>query len=400
MDNFVHSVILRLIGLQRWMLTIALVFFIAGEGMAQKKSIWKSVMAYLDSTKVKGVDPTYITIPDKPWTLVLNSNVDKLSLEVASTMRVQSIVEEEGMSEATVHLYVKPPVSTSVGLWAGYRGMGAGYSLSLSANNGFNFAVNLASPNYGVNLRINRFSFDKPTASMSWKTNGQAGSGEATFDAELIHDALSSPMKISTQVFDGYWVFNKKRFSMPAAYKQSTIQLRSAGSLIAGLMYYYQKFDYDSPKTLFLIQSFTNMGKMKVWQGSIGVGYTYNWVPARGWVVNVTAMPVVTLLNRVKVSNYQLEFPDDMENYHGSEWIDALTMKHIGDERINGGTHLNLALRMGVSYNWRGCFLGAAIQGHRFRSNSDDTTIKLNDWTVKAYVGMRLSNHNTKSAKH
>ena len=373
----------------RLLLTLALICSFADESNAQKKSFWKSVVAYLDSSNVKGVDPAYITQPDKPWALVLNSNIDKLSLEVASTMHVESLVKEEGTSEATVHLQIKPPVSTSIGLWAGYRGWGAGYSLSLSGNDGYSFAMNMVSPSYGINLRINRFSFNKPTVSMSWNMNGPGGSGEETFDDAFVQDALSSPMKIGTLVFDGYWVFNKKRFSMLAAYDQSTIQLRSAGSLIAGLMYYYQKVDYDSPKNLFLIQPFTDMGMMKVYQGSIGLGYTYNWVPARGWVVNATAMPVLTLLNQVKTSNYKLEFPN-LEDYSGSEWINDLSMEYIGDERINGGIRLNFDWRMGVSYIWRDWYLGVIGQAHRFRSNSDDTTLKLTDWTIKAFIGMRL----------
>jgi hypothetical protein len=374
----------------RWLLTIALVCSYAGEGLAQKKSFWKSVVAYLDSSNVKGVDPAYITQPDKPWAIVLNNNIDKLSLEVASTMQVKSVIEEEGMSEMTLHLHIKPPVSTSLGIWAGYRGYGAGYSLSLSGDNGYSFAMNMVSPSYGINLRINRFSFDKPEAFLSWHTNGAAGSSEDVLDAEYIQTVLSSPMKIGTLVLDGYWVFNKKRFSMLAAYDQSTIQLRSAGSLIAGLMYYYQKLDYDTPKNLYLLQSFTKMGLMKVYQGSIGLGYTYNWVPARGWVVNVTAMPVLTLLNLVKVSNYQLEFPDNLSDYSGTEWIDALTMKHVSDERLNGGVRLNLDMRMGVSYIWRNWYVGAVAQGHHFRSNSGDTTLKLTDWTIKTFIGMRL----------
>ena len=373
----------------RLLLTLALICSFANESNAQKKSFWKSVVAYLDSSNVKGVDPAYITQPDKPWALVLNSNIDKLSLEVASTMHVESLVKEEGTSEATVHLQIKPPVSTSIGLWAGYRGWGAGYSLSLSGNDGYSFAMNMVSPSYGINLRINRFSFNKPTVSMSWNMNGPGGSGEETFDDAFVQDALSSPMKIGTLVFDGYWVFNKKRFSMLAAYDQSTIQLRSAGSLIAGLMYYYQKVDYDSPKNLFLIQPFTDMGMMKVYQGSIGLGYTYNWVPARGWVVNATAMPVLTLLNQVKTSNYKLEFPN-LEDYSGSEWINDLSMEYIGDERINSGIRLNFDWRMGVSYIWRDWYLGVIGQAHRFRSNSDDTTLKLTDWTIKAFIGMRL----------
>ena len=141
----------------RWLLTFALVCSFAGEGLAQKKNFWKGVVAYFDSSNVKGVDPAYITQPQKPWALVLNSNIDQMNLEVSSTID----------GDFTTHMQIKPPVSTSVGLWAGYRGWGAGYSLSLSGNNGYSFAMNMVSPSYGLNLRINRFKFDKPNASFS-----------------------------------------------------------------------------------------------------------------------------------------------------------------------------------------------------------------------------------------
>ena len=200
------------------MFTLTLVCSFAGEGLAQKKSFWKSVVAYFDSSNVKGVDPAYITQPQKPWALVLNSNIDQMNLEVSSTID----------GEFTLNMQIKPPVSTSVGLWAGYRGWGAGYSLSLSGNNGYSFAMNMVSPSYGLNLRINRFSFDKPNASFSASSH-DGGSQSGEFDEEFLNAFLSSPMKIGMLSFDGYWVFNKKRFSLLAAYDQSTTQLRSPG---------------------------------------------------------------------------------------------------------------------------------------------------------------------------
>ena len=235
----------------RWMFTIALVYSFAGEGLAQKKNFWKGVVAYFDSSNVKGVDPAYITQPQKPWALVLNSNIDQMNLEVSSTID----------GDFTTHMQIKPPVSTSVGLWAGYRGWGAGYSLSLSGNNGYSFAMNMVSPSYGLNLRINRFKFDKPNASFSASLH-DGGSQSGEFDEEFLNAFLSSPMKIGMLSFDGYWVFNKKRFSLLAAYDQSTTQLRSAGSLIAGLMYYYQKLDYDSPKNFYFIKNAGDVGLM------------------------------------------------------------------------------------------------------------------------------------------
>ena len=132
---------------QRSLTVITLVCCLAGEGMAQKKGFWKSIVAYLDSSNVKGVDPAYITQPDKPWALVLNSNTGQTDLEVSTTL-----VTSTYKDEITINLDVKPPVSSSIGLWAGYRGWGAGYSLSLSGNSGYNFDLNMVSTSYGWSI--------------------------------------------------------------------------------------------------------------------------------------------------------------------------------------------------------------------------------------------------------
>lgn len=363
----------------RWMITVALVCSFAGEGLAQKKSFWKSVVAYLDSSNVKGVDPAYITQPDKPWAVVLNTNIDKLNLDVSTT---------DG--NFTCEMQIKPPVSTSIGLWAGYRGYGAGYSLALSGNDGFSFSMNMVSPSYGINLRINRFSFKNPNASFSGTDGIISESGELTED--FLNMFLSRPMKIGSLAFDSYWVFNKKRFSLLAAYDQSTTQLRSAGSLIAGIMYYYQKLDYDNPRNFFFIKNAGNVGLMRVYQGSVGLGYTYNWVPARGLVFNVVAMPVLTLINKVKSSRYEIILPDEGEydSWDADSYLDAITMRPDGEETLNGGVRLNFDLRMAASYCWRNWYVGATGQVHHFRSNNDNTTLKLTEWTVKAFIGMRL----------
>lgn len=365
--------------LQQWMFTMTLVCCFAGEGWAQKKGFWESVVAYLDSSNVKGVDPAYISQPDKPWALVLNSNTEQMEMEISSTMD----------DYFTVDLQVKPPVSTSLGLWAGYRGWGAGYSLSLSGNNGYNFALNMVSPSYGINLRINRFSFSKPKASYTITSSDGGDTQSDVLSGELLDMLLNRPMKIGTLMFDSYWVFNKKRFSLLAAYDQSTTQLRSAGSLIAGIMYYYQKLDYDSPRNFVIIQTSGNVGLMKVYQGSVGLGYTYNWVPARGWVFNVVAMPVLTFINKVKSSRYEIIFPEGGD-LHGEDFLNAITMRPTGDETLNGGVRLNLDLRMAASYCWRDWYIGVTGQAHRFRSKNDYTNIKLTDWNLKAFVGLRL----------
>ena len=100
-----------MIKIQRYLMITALVCCFAGEGMAQKKSFWKSIVTYLDSSNVKGVDPAYITQPDKPWSIVLNSNTGQTDLEVSTTMVTQTYKDE-----ITINLDVTAGI-TSTSIW-------------------------------------------------------------------------------------------------------------------------------------------------------------------------------------------------------------------------------------------------------------------------------------------
>ena len=51
---------------------------------------------------------------------------------------------------------------------------------------------------------------------------------------------------------------------------------------MAGLMYNYTHIDYATDLNGDLVYLMHGLGKVKLWQGSAGVGYAYNWVPARG----------------------------------------------------------------------------------------------------------------------
>jgi hypothetical protein len=45
---------------------------------------------------------------------------------------------------------------------------------------------------------------------------------------------------------------------------------------------------------------------------------------------------------------------------------------------------------MAATYCWRDWYVGVTGQGHHFRSSNDNITLKQTDWTVKAFIGMRL----------
>ena len=314
------------------MIIAILVCGFAGEVRAEKKSFLKRVEAYLDSGVIKGVDSNYVALPKKPWAVALKSDMDMLNLNVSSYDH-----DDDYNLSSTNKIKIKPPVNASIGLWAGYRGSGFGYSLSLSDNGVFNFGLSMVTPRYVLNFKISRFSFRNVESSYIFNLTDVHETSEVDLDEEFMNMFLSSPMKIGTVMIDGYWVFNRKRFSMPAAYDQSTIQLRSAGSVIAGLMYYYQKYDYNSPKNFLFIINTDNVGLMKIYQGSIGLGYTYNWVPVRGMVVNAVVMPVLTLLNKIKASRYEILCDIQLRRDSVSRLADT-AQRHVGAGETSVGS--------------------------------------------------------------
>jgi hypothetical protein len=102
-------------------------------------------------------------------------------------------------------------------------------------------------------------------------------------------------------------------------------------------------------------------------------------------------MPVLTLINKVKSTRYEIIYPEEgYDPWDAESYLAAITMRPAGEENLNGGVRLNLDLRMAASYSWRDWYIGVTAQGHRFRSSNDNITLKQTDWTIKTFIGMRL----------
>ncbi|MCF0236748.1 MAG: DUF4421 domain-containing protein, partial [Bacteroidaceae bacterium] len=106
----------------------------------------------------------------------------------------------------------------------------------------------------------------------------------------------------NTLALNLYYVFNYRHFSYPAAFSLSTVQLRSAGTWMAGLRYDRQYFSFDPERTEQTLQTFSPkarlLDEMKVntldyRQLGFSFGYAYNWVPRRRWLISASAAPSI-----------------------------------------------------------------------------------------------------------
>ena len=350
-------------------------------------SLIKKVGTLIDTMSVRGVDRRYIEAPEKPWQLIVRGNVNQTIV----SMNTKGVIE--GMEyDAKPSLRTEP--AQYVGLWAGYRGYGLGYTVNVGGDKGNYFTIGATGGSFGINVRIHSFDNSSPNLNL---------------DSDILSDMnkdewrevkLIDPIHVNTLIADGYYMFNGKKFSYAAAYDQSVIQKRSAGSLMAGLMYNYTNIDYSSKYNGDIIYLMEGLGRVKLWQGSVGVGYAYNWVPARGLLINVMAMPMLTFVNKIKAYGYATNveelmedpiFWSDISNEEWDEWFyKNLQIAPMGDMTFNSGLTFSFDGRVSLTYNFGRCFFSAYGQFNNIRYSHNSTSGYLNDWFVNTSFGIRL----------
>ena len=348
----------------------------------------KKVGTLIDTMSVKGLDRNYIDAPKKPWQIIAKGNVNQTIVSMNADGNILGV-------DYSARPYLKTQPSQYVGFWAGYRGYGIGYTVNVGGDKGSNLVFGATGGAYGINVRIH--SFDNSNPSINLNSELLSEEEQETWDDVQLID----PIHVRTVIADGYYMFNGKKFSYAAAYDQSVIQKRSAGSLMAGLMYNYTHIDYATDLNGDLVYLMHGLGKVKLWQGSAGVGYAYNWVPARGLLVNVMLMPMVTFVNKLKVFAYATNVPelmtderfwgDDISNEEWDEWFYSnVHITPMGDKTINSGISLGFDTRMSVTYNFGRYFISAYGQFNNIRYRHQSTHGYLNDWFINTAIGIRL----------
>lgn len=172
--------------------------------------------------------------------------------------------------------------STSVGLYLTYLAVSIGYDVNISKVFGSREHARTRF-HYGFNSA--RFSCEFFTES------NKSGNTIKRIGSQKDLDIPFSGVNIDSWGMDAYYFFNNKRYSQAAAFNFSKIQRRSQGSFCVGLSVYSMKYDFDfsqlSPEmSQFLPLNWENAHyQVKTTNYSLRVGYGYNWVVGRNWVV-------------------------------------------------------------------------------------------------------------------
>lgn len=418
--------------LNRKIVACCCLLMVAGIGTAQteneKSNLLAKAKAFLNRSVVHGVDTNYVKTPAQPWQVSVKSRVSQTDLQMHSVIDGTDLFDGErmmpfmvGVGDMAIDPRIMTKVSTSLGVKVGYKGLSVSYSFPVGGDKSQNLTLRSVGNWYSLNLRWHKFKSNTMSTHYSGmvknrgiidydeETNKYIFSdwGETYKWDETEEEKVSPPITIKTLIFDGFYIFNHKKFSYAAAYNQKTIQARSAGSPIAGLMAYYADFNYADKRNAELIYWMDGIGRLRHYQLAVGGGYAYNFVPAKGWLISALAMPMVTLVNHTRINTYESNLEEVINkhlveyalmklfaaegiNVDNFDFSDEYEIQSTGKHSRNNRLALNFTTRLSITYNWSRYFINANGQFNNFNYKHHAMHGHLNDWYINASVGVRL----------
>lgn len=162
------------------------------------------------------------------------------------------------------------------------------------------------------------------------------------------------------------YTFNHRKFSYQAAFTQSYVQRRSAGSWLACLSY-----QGGSIKTTDALKARNPQSpEVRIYLGHVGIGggYGYNWVLGRKWLLHLSVMPTFVVFNR-----------NNMTVNGERRKAEHMRFNMIFNERL--AVVFNISSRL---------FTGVTLVMNNSIFDDSNIIINQNKWRARAFFGIRL----------
>lgn len=288
-------------------------------------------------------DTNYVIRPEGKLTLKLRLNQTGNDFHVKGT--VNDIYSKADLK--TSH-------KTTMSIGASYRGISAAVAINPAKIKGV-----YKDYEFNLNYYSNRLSLD-----LSYQRS-ETLAGDIIGDRGEQH-LQSDDVTLKVLNIAGYYTFNHRRFSYPAAFTQSYVQRRSAGSWLAGISY-----QGGSIKTTDNLKARNpNAPDVRIYIGHLGIGggYGYNWVLGKKWLLHLSLLPTFVVYNRNNMT--------------------------VNDERKEA-QHMQLNMmfneRAAIVYNISPrYFVGATAVVNNSVFKDDAVTVNQNKWRARTFIGMRF----------
>ncbi len=314
------------------------------------KAKWKqSAIVMLNTVKTLlsirrskiNTDTLYIVRPKTSWTIKGRINVSGAGIKT-----------EGSDNELHYATDMKADVKGTISAAVGYMGLTLSFALNpaklLGKYQDYEFNLNSYSNRFGFDVIYQRASNFK-----GWVERG---------DGSHV-DTETDKLKLRTLNLNGYYAFNFRRFSYPAAFTQSYIQRRSAGSFLLGLSIQAQKLTVEESERLG-----NERIELKTSNYGIGAGYGYNFVPGRNWLLHISALPTFIIL--------------------------STTSFYVGDVKMSMPYHFPevIIVGRGAVVKQFGRWFAGMTMVYNFTSKGDKEQLMLQNqkWRVRLFVGVRL----------
>ena len=299
-------------------------------------------------------DTFYVARPQETWTF--RAKVDGFGEMMH--LRFADMAGNKG------NYYLNADPKITLGIMANYRGISASFSLSpskiLSDISDMMSAINYYNNTFGID-----FTFEKVNA-FRGRTNLQSKTHK-----------LSSATNMRQLAITGYYVFNGKRFSLPAVFNSTWVQKRSAGSFLVQAAFNTGRVKIgDDLETNADVLSIPNRIDMNSF--AIGAGYGYNLVAGKHWLLHGTAQPSLMVWQ-----NYKLHTTEtNTETGATAEEVNKMD---------TGRLNFFIVGRLGAIYSWERYFIGlTSVIQHSKSGKDSDFALRDTQWQVRAFFGWRV----------
>ncbi len=328
----------------------------------------------IDRFLLQKVDTNYIALPEYSWRVAFTSGM----LGVYSSLNSMTMYEEyDYLLKISMYNHTAP--SVDLGFYAGYRGLGFGYSWDVLNAYARRFNISLGAKTIGVDF--------------SHQTSTNINTQLAVENAIIPSLTVDHIVTITNTNLKFWYALNSAHYSHQATVKQTYIQRKTAGSLLLHLSYMASQIAFKDTMMIEVAQRpifsalMSDMTSMTTRQVAVGIGYGINYTPNKGKVVlhaSAAAMLVCYSINDISyymTDSVKTTLPGEpMYLLHSSKPV-----------------HVTGNVRAGISWEinkW--VHLSAWATGDNIRFHSEKTHYEnelfLSNWNWQAHlnVGVRL----------
>lgn len=287
-------------------------------------------------------DPEYVRDAPRPFVVGLS----------ASTLMSNYYISTENSS-----LNLSGENINKLGVTVGYRGLSGTYSTQIGTHGSGTSSSELSFTTFGQQYGLSFFTLRERSFLVK------------PGDVDDAEEVRTSAIKSRNYSINGYFVFNHKRFSYPAAFAQCYHQLKRCGSPLITLSVYHSEATID---TLQLVRDLGQplkesiFGHMNHTSLIIGGGYAYNFVWHQNWTAHISATPLISVYSQARLSK-------------GGKQIE-----------VDNNTQMNLLMRAAVVWNDDLHYFGVTSESYIRRMTPKPMGMTTTSTYLRLVLGIRF----------